>query len=115
MQSLSNLNPLGYVRRKKSNASLVSDFMSLRKALYLCATCEWRMPMFWKRKYGYWRLPGFHGDESRCDSCQDYQPGNLYLSEEGGYLQEYFRTETIHNNARDQQLTIRDGRRIKGT
>ena len=106
--------PVGTVRRRKSNASLISDFIALRKTLCLCKTCEWRMPLLWKRRYGYWCLPGFHTDGSRCDGCQTVGPGNLYLAEEGGYLQQYFRAERIHANAQSQRLAVHDGRRIKG-
>ena len=106
--------PVGRVRRRRSNAALVSDFLSLRKTLFLCKSCERRMPMFWKRRYGYWAIAGFHADYCRCDSCQQTDACNIYHAEGGGYLEEHFRSETIQNNARSQQIAVRDGRRIKG-
>lgn len=106
--------PVGHVRRKKSNASLISDFMTLRKPLFLCKSCQWRMPVFWRRRHGYWKIAGFWAEGTRCTSCQRTEACDIFYAEGGGYLEEHFRAETIVNNARSQQIAVRDGRRIKG-
>lgn len=105
---------VGYVRRKKSNASLISDFMDLRKPLFLCKSCQWRMPVFWRRRYGYWKIAGFWAEACRCTACQQTEPCDIFHAEGGGYLEEHFRADAIQGNARDQQVAVRDGRRIKG-
>lgn len=107
--------PVGRVRRRKSNAALVSDFIALRKPLFLCKSCQWRMPVFWKRRYGYWSIAGLWADSCRCDSCQRTEACDIFHAEGGGYLEEHFRADAIQGNAGDQQIAVRDGRRIKGT
>ena len=107
--------PVGYIRRRgKTNATLTGDFMSLRKTLFLCKTCQWRMPMFWRRRYGYWKIPGLWAESCRCTSCQADEMCDIFHPEGGGYLEEHFRAERIEDNARAQQVAVRDGRQIAG-
>ena len=99
----------GWIRRRRSNASMVADFLSLRKALMLCASCEARMPRRWLSLYTYRLLPSFHG-VGRCDMCRVEQPGNLYLPEDDTYMTGWVKNERIVENARRQQQMLRDGK-----
>jgi len=102
----------GWIRRRKSNAALIADFIALRKALMLCHSCEHRLPARWKSFYTYRLLPGFHGG-GRCDMCRVDQPGNLYLPEDDTYMTGMVKNQRVMDNARRQQLARRAGKRIE--
>ena len=85
------LERLGYVKRNGVlPAGIVSDFIALRKPLFLCASCEYRMPAKWASRVNYQRLDGMSG-VGRCDGCQQHAPANLYLPEDRPYMAEHRR------------------------
>lgn len=100
-------------RRRRSDAAMLSDFMALEKCLLLCLSCQRKMPHGWTGRYGYRCLHAFHTDGS-CDYCKTYQSCDLYHQMEGGYYQQWNQQTTLLENARQQQIAIRDRRRIKG-
>ena len=84
-----------YVKRNGILSSgVISDFIALRKPLFLCASCESRMPRRWCTRVDYRSLEGMHG-VGRCDGCQQHAPANLYLPEDRPYMAEHRRNTAI--------------------
>lgn len=110
------MQPIGTVQRRgKSGSSVISDFLARRRVIFLCATCEHKMPFAWCRRWEYRLLPDLHSDGTRCDSCQQMDSTNIYTPEDGGYYQEVQRSTRTAQRAAAQQVLIRDHRRIPGT
>jgi hypothetical protein len=107
---------LGTVKRRgKLGSSVVANRLELRTSLFLCASCEYKMPAGWRKKYEYRLLPDMHGDHVRCDACQGVGPANIYHPEgPGTYTDEYQRLARIEQAATAQPFQVRDHRRIRG-
>jgi hypothetical protein len=107
------LVPLGTVsRRGKTGSSVVSDRLALRTSLFFCATCEQKMPYRWSKRWEYAKIPGFHGEQVRCDSCQEVGSADIWHPEEGGYYQEYRRVTAFEVAVQAQSAARAAGRRI---
>ena len=97
------LENVGYIRRRGLLPSgIISDFIALRKPLFLCAFCESRMPRRWCARVDYQYLEGMHG-VGRCDGCQQHAPANLYLPEDRPYMAEHRRNTAITQAAMVQR------------
>lgn len=109
--------PIGTVKRRgKSGSSVVSDFLTLRKTIFLCASCEAKMPYAWRRRWEYRILRELRSTGTRCDHCQLVgQTTNIFVAEDGGYYQEAQHHQKIREQAAAQQVLVRDKRRIPGT
>jgi len=107
--------PLGTVKRRgKLGSSVISDFVTLRKSLFLCATCVRAMPGNWARRWEYRLIPNMHSEWTRCDRCQLVGNADVFHPEDGGYFQEYQKLMGISTRAAAQQVAVRDHRRIPG-
>ena len=100
------------IRRRKSNAALITDFAALKKALMLCSTCVAKLPQRWMSRYGYRLLREMH-TQGRCDYCQTYDTCDIFHHEQGGYVEEWDRLGLIETAIKNQQITIRDKRRVR--
>ena len=100
-------------RRRRSNAAMIQDFASLKKAILLCKSCEGKMPWRWQDRYGYRKLHDMH-TEGNCDYCRTYQSCDLFHHVEEGYFRQWEEQTGILTRAREQAIAIRDKRRIKG-
>ena len=106
--------PLGTVaRRGKLGSSVISDRLAQRTSIFLCASCEHKMPRDWLRRYEYCLIPGFHSEATRCDACQEMDSANIFHAEDGGYYREHQRLERIGENAVAVQVAVRDRRRVR--
>lgn len=99
-------------RRNRSNAARIQDFVTIRKALMLCKPCEHRLPSGWRKMWEYRVLPGYHC-EGRCDYCQEHGALTMLVPEDGGYWQQHMSIGTISENWRQQQIAVRDRRRVR--
>ena len=107
---------LGRVKRRgKLGSSVIANRLETRNSVFLCAPCLHKMPALWLRQYEYRQIENMHADGTRCDSCQDITSTDVFVAEDQGYWQQQQRLDGITKRSRDQQITIRDGRRIKGT
>lgn len=100
-------------RRSRSNAAMIQDFMALKKCIGLCQSCESKMPWRWEGKYGY-RLVHNARSEGCCDFCREHALCNLFHHVEEGYCKQWEEHAGIVSRALEQQIAIRDKRRIKG-
>lgn len=98
---------LGRFRRRRSNAAMLSDYISLRKAVTLCGRCESQMPRGWLSRVVYRLLPSFHG-AGACTRCQEDGPCNIYLPEEDVYMTSYAAGHRLQGRAVQQQRAVRD-------
>ena len=106
---------LGRVKRRgKLGSSVIANRLEMRTSVFLCKACENKMPAQWLRQYEYRVIENMHAANTRCDACQNMDSTNVFVAEDGGYYQQQQRLDGITKRSRDQQLTIRDGRRIKG-
>ena len=107
---------LGRVRRgTKTGSSVISDFLALRKNLFLCAGCVAAMPWRWQRRYEYRLIPDMHADWVRCDKCQKIGTADVFHPEgPGTYFDQYQRLKQTSDNAAQQRVAVRDHRRIRG-
>lgn len=104
--------PWGIKRRRAiADAAMVSHYAALQKPILLCLTCEAKMPRKWTERYGYRVLHDMH-TEGECTYCRTYLSCNLYHHVEGDYCQEWVRHDQIRDAARQQQLLVRDRRRV---
>jgi hypothetical protein len=99
-------------KRRRSNAAMVSDYLALRKAVLLCASCAWRMPYRWLSRYTYCKLPGFHG-HGACTKCQEVQSGDLYLPEDDIYMTNWHENKKTEDAARRMRIAMSEGRRLR--
>ena len=111
------LVPVGTVQRRgKPGSAVISGYLDQRKPLFLCASCEAKMPWRWLRRWEYRLIPGLSAAGTRCDSCQlPEQSTNVFYPEDQGYYQQHLRAERIRRNAAAQRVLVRDGKRIPGT
>lgn len=105
--------PWKWWRRRIADAAMLSHFIALKKTILLCASCEGKMPHKWFEHYGYRLLHNMHSQGS-CTYCRKFESCNMYFYWNERYVQEWDAMERIHTHARDQQLAIRDKRRITG-
>ena len=99
--------------RRRSDAAMISDKASQHQAILLCASCEAKLPKKWTARYGYRLLHNMH-TEGHCDYCRTYASGNLYHHEDEGYCRQWVQQTAHLDAAREQQIAIRDKRRIRG-
>ena len=107
---------LGRVKRRgKLGSSVIANRLELRASVFLCKPCENKMPVQWLRQYEYRVIENMHADGTRCDACQSITSTNVFVAEDQGYWQQQQRLDGITQRSREQQLMVRDGRRIRGT
>lgn len=107
---------LGRVKRRgKLGSSVISDFVSLRKSLFLCASCVHAMPWGWLKRFEYRLIPNMHSEWTRCDRCQEIGNADVFHPEgPGTYFEQYQRLKQTSENAAAQQVAVMDRRRIRG-
>jgi hypothetical protein len=106
--------PIGHInRRGKSGSSVISDFLTLRKTVFLCASCVHKMPYRWLTRFEYRVIAGLHSTGTRCDSCQmDNQATDIFVPEEGGYFQEHLAVHRHAKRTAAQRVQLRAGQRV---
>jgi hypothetical protein len=105
--------PIGTVRRRgKSGSSVISDFVALRRSIFLCAPCVHKMPYRWMTRWEYAMIAGLHSTGTRCDSCQAITETDIFLPEEGGYFQEHLAVERHMHRTAAQRVLLQAGKRL---
>jgi hypothetical protein len=106
--------PVGTIRRRgKSGSSVISDFLTLRRTIFLCASCEHKMPYRWLRRWEYRVIPGLHSAGTRCDNCQlDNCATNIYVPEDQGYWQEHLAVQRHEARTAAQRVQLQAGQRL---
>lgn len=108
------MTPLGTVKRRgKLGSTVLANRIELRQSLFLCATCERKMPTGWMRRYEYRLIPNMHSEHTRCDACQQLDSANVFTAEDQGYFQEYQHLQGIATRAAAVQVAVRDHRRVR--
>ena len=99
-------------RKTTTPAATLSNFRALNKTLFLCTSCQAKLPWRWAKRWEYVKLPDFHG-VGFCDGwCQAYGPADLFLPESGGYFQEYLQHAEIRRQGGSPFL-VHDHRRVR--
>jgi hypothetical protein len=105
--------PLGTVeRRGKSGSSVVTDRLALRTSLFLCKSCEDKMPWRWMRRFEYRLISNLHAAETRCDNCQQVTSTNIFFPEDGAYYQEYQAMRRHEARTAAQRVQLQAGQRL---
>lgn len=99
--------------RRRSDAAMIYDRAARHVTILLCATCERKMPRTWGDRLGYRLLHHMH-TQGHCDYCRTWESCNLFHHMEEGYYRQWEAQTRIVQAARDQQIAIRDKRRIRG-